>query len=101
MFEVILGTGERCQMQHGVYRCFGLKGLAHIPVSKLKSRIALQMLQIASVPGYKVVITDNVMPFGQQTVTEVRADETRGPRHNESQSFGPQFIYRSLGRASL
>ena len=34
-------------------------------------------------------------------VKKVGADETRGPRHNESQSFSPQFIYRNVGPVSL
>ena len=47
------------------------------------------MLEIASISGHEVVVTDNLMPFGDQTVTEVRADETSGPGHNESQTFAP------------
>ncbi len=47
------------------------------------------MLEIASVSGHEVVETDNVMPFGNQAVTEMRADETGGPRHDESQTFAP------------
>jgi hypothetical protein len=29
------------------------------------------------------------VPFGDQTVTKVRADETSGPGHNETQTFAP------------
>ena len=88
-------------MQHAVHRPFRLKGLAYIPAPKLKRRIALQMLEIASVSSHEIIETDNVMSFGDETVTEVRADEPRGPRHNESQTFSPQCIYRSVGHLPL
>ncbi len=47
------------------------------------------MLEIASISGHEVVVADHLMPIGNQTVTEVRADETRGPGHNETQSIAP------------
>ncbi len=89
MLEIILGTGQRCQVKHAVHRAFRLKRPAHIPFPKLKRRIALQVLEIASISGHEVVVASHLMPLGNQTVTQVRADETGGPGHDKTQAIPP------------
>jgi len=66
-------------MQHAVHRRFHSERPADIPLAKLKRGIAVEVRQIARVPGHKVVVADDVVTFGDQTVAQMGADEAGRP----------------------
>jgi len=52
------------------------------------------VLEVSSISGHKIVITNHLMPSGDQKVTKVRANETGSPRYDETQTSSP-LIYLS------
>ncbi len=79
--EVMDRAGERSQMENAIQLAIDFQRTAHVPLAKLEPRVALKMLNIASIAGNEIVDGKNLMAFGDQPVTQMGADESGGPGH--------------------
>ena len=77
-FEIVDWTGRRCKMQDVVEVTFDVDELTHIVVVKLKAVESGKVLDVAKVTCNQVVHPDDMVPFGHETVAEVRPQKARG-----------------------
>ena len=71
-------------MQHGIERTGDLKGVADVMLDQGKARTGAQVSDILQSAGNEIIHADHLMAVGNQSIAEVRADEPRSPRHDDS-----------------
>lgn len=79
-------------MEHAVERTIHFERPANIPLPELEQTIALQVLNIGGIARNEVVDAHHIVAFRNQPVTKMRADETGGARHYESQIDAPMHL---------
>jgi hypothetical protein len=75
MFQIILGTRQRRQVQHPIHRPIHFQRATNVPLAKGKRWVTLQMLEISRRARNEIIQPDHGVAFPDQPVAEVRTDK--------------------------
>ncbi len=75
--EVINRAGGRGEVQNVVNRLVDLKRMGNIVADKREARMAAKMFDVAQRARDEVVHADDIVAVFQETLAQMRADETR------------------------
>jgi len=78
MRQIFLGARERGQVPDVIERAANVDRRGHIVFDELKGPVLIEMREVALRSGDEIVQGEDRVTFRQQTVTEMRADESSG-----------------------
>src|SRR5258708_6556201 len=83
MIEIVHGACRRSKVEDVIDRA-QVEGLVDILLNKLKPRLVLKVFDVADTAGDEIVYANHLMAFGQQRITEMRANEACAPGYQNS-----------------
>src|ERR1700722_14026164 len=102
MCQIVFWTGQRRQMPHIIEALIDVEGVGAIKFLKSELGIGPKMLDIQGRARNEVVQAHHLMAVLQQTVTQMGADESRGPRNQVSQTESPlKHLSGNYGHATV
>ena len=81
MLQIVFRTGERSQVQNRIEFSLRGKRLRDVAFDKIEIRMLEQVLHVSGGARHQIIQGNHTMVVGNQSVTEVRANETGGSRH--------------------
>ena len=84
VLQVVFGAGRTRKVQDVVDRPLNGDSFCYIVVNESKSRDGFEVGDVLSARCQEVIQTDDLAPFRQQALAEVRAHEARTPGHHGS-----------------
>jgi hypothetical protein len=84
MFEIVDGTCRRRKLEHKVHGARNKNEFRNVVPDKSKVRISSKMFDVVRRSGNEIINCDDAKPFAQQTIAEVRTQESRAPGNYSS-----------------
>src|SRR6185437_8564490 len=84
VLEVVDRAGRRREVQHAVERAGHVRVRRDVVADELERRLADEVRDVVRVPGDEVVETHHLVSVGQKAVAQVRAEEPRSARDEDS-----------------
>jgi hypothetical protein len=78
-------------MEHVVDGTFDLQRLGDVVLHEPEPRIRHERLDVSAASRQQIVHTENIMSLGEETLAQVRPDETTPSRDDRSQGSPPEM----------
>src|SRR5205809_7208315 len=91
-FQVVDRDRGTREVEHALEWPLHLDEVGHVVQDQLEVRVALQMVEVRSVPGDEVVHPDHPVAQREQPVAEMRTEESSGTRYEDAHATGRPML---------
>src|SRR2546426_4991074 len=91
-FQVVHRAGRAREVEHALEWPLHFDEVGHVVEGELEVRVALEMLEVGSVPGDEVVHPDHPVAQREQPVEEMRTEKSSGTRYEDAHATGRPML---------